>query len=38
LAKWINREQVDFIHGFDKLIDAFENGDMEYGALIAQKS
>jgi len=38
LAKWISREQVDFIRGFDKLIDAFESGDMEYGALIAQKS
>lgn len=38
LAKWISREQVDFINGFDKLIAAFENGDMEYGALIAHRS
>jgi tocopherol O-methyltransferase len=38
LAKWISREQVDFLNGFDKLIAAFENGDMEYGALIARRS
>lgn len=38
LAKWISREQVDFINGFDKLIEAFEEGDMEYGALIAHRS
>lgn len=38
LAKWISREQVDFINGFDKLIEAFEDGDMEYGALVAHRT
>ena len=37
LAKCISREQVDFLNGFDKLISAFENGDMEYGALLARR-
>jgi len=37
LARWISREQSDFINGFDKLMSAFESGDMQYGALIAQR-
>jgi tocopherol O-methyltransferase len=37
LARLISQEQVDFLGGFDKLIAAFETGDMEYGALVAQR-
>jgi tocopherol O-methyltransferase len=37
LARILDQEQVAFLDGFDTLIDAYRSGDMEYGALIAEK-
>ena len=37
LAKLVDREQVDFIDGFEVLLEAYRSGAMRYGALIAQK-
>jgi tocopherol O-methyltransferase len=37
LARILDKEQVAFLDGFDTLIDAYRSGDMEYGALIAEK-
>ncbi len=37
LAKWIDREQVDFIDGFDALLNAYRSGAMQYGAIVAEK-
>ena len=37
LAKLIDREQVDFIDGFDALLNAYRSGAMQYGAIVAEK-
>ncbi len=37
IAKLVDREQVDFIDGFEVLLDAYRSGAMRYGALVAQK-
>lgn len=38
LARWIDREQLDFIDGFDVLLNAYRTGAMQYGAMVAQKA
>ncbi|GAA5507943.1 class I SAM-dependent methyltransferase [Novipirellula caenicola] len=37
LAKILDREQVDFIDGFDALLRAYRSGAMQYGAIVAEK-
>jgi tocopherol O-methyltransferase len=37
LAKLLDREQVDFIDGFDALLSAYRSGAMQYGVIVAQK-
>lgn len=37
LAKILDREQVDFIDGFDALLNAYRSGAMQYGAIVAEK-
>lgn len=37
LARVLDREQVDFIDGFDALLDAYRSGAMQYGAIVAEK-
>lgn len=37
IAKWVDREQVDFIDGFDALLHAYRSGAMQYGAIVARK-
>lgn len=37
LAKLIDREQVDFLDGFDTLLHAYRSGAMQYGAIVAEK-
>jgi tocopherol O-methyltransferase len=37
LAKLLDREQVDFIDGFDALLNAYRSGAMQYGAIVAEK-
>lgn len=37
VAKWIDREQMDFIDGFDTLLKAYQSGAMQYGAIVARK-
>lgn len=37
LAKFIDREQVGFIDGFDALLNAYRSGAMQYGAIVAEK-
>lgn len=37
LAKLLDREQVDFIDGFDALLEAYRSGAMQYGAIVAEK-
>ena len=37
LAKLLDREQVDFIDGFDALLNAYRSGAMQYGAIVAVK-
>ena len=37
LAKLIDREQVEFIDGFDALLGAYRSGAMQYGAIVAEK-
>ncbi len=37
LAKLIDREQLDFIDGFDALLNAYRSGAMQYGAIVAEK-
>ncbi|MCS7470905.1 methyltransferase domain-containing protein [Stieleria sp. ICT_E10.1] len=38
LARVLDREQVDFIDGFDALLNAYRSGAMQYGAIVAEKS
>jgi len=38
LARWIDREQLDFIDGFDVLLNAYRTGAMQYGAMVALKA
>lgn len=38
LARLIDREQLDFIDGFDALLNAYRTGAMQYGAMVAQKA
>ncbi len=38
LAKILDREQVDFLDGFDALLDAYRSGAMQYGAIVAEKT
>ena len=37
IAKLLDREQVDFIDGFDALLAAYRSGAMQYGAIVAEK-
>ncbi|EMI19577.1 cyclopropane-fatty-acyl-phospholipid synthase family protein [Rhodopirellula maiorica SM1] len=37
IAKVLDREQVDFIDGFDTLLNAYRSGAMQYGAIVAEK-
>ncbi|XZE52718.1 SAM-dependent methyltransferase [Planctomycetaceae bacterium SH139] len=37
VAKLLDREQVDFIDGFDALLKAYRSGAMQYGAITARK-
>ncbi|QDV45658.1 Demethylrebeccamycin-D-glucose O-methyltransferase [Stieleria neptunia] len=37
LARLLDREQVDFIDGFDALLEAYRSGAMQYGAIVAEK-
>ncbi|MGB7345072.1 MAG: class I SAM-dependent methyltransferase [Pirellulaceae bacterium] len=37
VAKLLDREQVDFIDGFDALLNAYRSGAMRYGAIVAEK-
>jgi tocopherol O-methyltransferase len=37
LARVLGREQVDFIDGFDALLNAYRSGAMQYGAIVAAK-
>jgi tocopherol O-methyltransferase len=37
VAKLLDREQVDFIDGFDALLNAYRSGAMQYGAIVAEK-
>jgi tocopherol O-methyltransferase len=37
LAKILDREQVDFIDGFEALLNAYRSGAMQYGAIVAEK-
>lgn len=38
VARMLNREQVDFVDGFDALLDAYRSGAMQYGAIVAEKA
>ncbi len=38
LAKLLDRDQVDFIDGFDALLNAYRTGAMQYGAIVAEKN
>ncbi|QEF98252.1 Demethylrebeccamycin-D-glucose O-methyltransferase [Stieleria maiorica] len=37
LARVLDREQVNFIDGFDALLRAYRSGAMQYGAIVAEK-
>lgn len=37
LARILDPEQVDFIDGFDALLQAYRSGAMQYGAIVAEK-
>ena len=37
LAKLLDREQVDFLDGFDALLNAYRSGAVQYGAMVAEK-
>tara|TARA_R110002073_G_scaffold59094_1_gene149185 strand:+ start:6601 stop:7437 length:837 start_codon:yes stop_codon:yes gene_type:complete len=37
IAKVLDRDQVDFIDGFDTLLQAYRSGAMQYGAIVAEK-
>lgn len=37
LARILDREQVEFIDGFDTLLEAYRRGAMQYGAIVAEK-
>lgn len=37
LARLLNQEQVDFVDGFDALLNAYRSGAMQYGAIVAEK-
>lgn len=37
LLRLLGREHVDFIDGFDTLLDAYRSGAMQYGAIVAEK-
>jgi len=37
LAKVLDREHVNFIDGFDTLLNAYHSGAMQYGAIVAEK-
>ncbi len=37
LAQLVDREQVNFIDGFDTLLNAYRSGAMQYGAIVAEK-
>lgn len=38
LAKFLDRDQVSFIDGFDALLNAYRSGAMQYGAIVAEKN
>jgi len=38
LAKFLDHDQVDFIDGFDALLNAYRSGAMQYGAIVAKKN
>lgn len=37
LARIIDREHVEFIDGFDTLLEAYRSGAMQYGVIVAEK-
>jgi tocopherol O-methyltransferase len=37
LARLLDHDQVDFIDGFDSLLNAYRSGAMQYGAIVAEK-
>ena len=37
LARVFGREHVDFIDGFDALLNAYRSGAMQFGAIVAEK-
>lgn len=37
LARFLDKDQVAFIDGFDTLLAAYRSGAMQYGALVAEK-
>lgn len=37
LARLVDQDQVAFLDGFDVLLDAYRNGAMQYGAIVAKK-
>ncbi|TWU24433.1 Demethylrebeccamycin-D-glucose O-methyltransferase [Novipirellula galeiformis] len=38
IAKFLDKDQVAFIDGFDTLLNAYRSGAMQYGAIIAVKN
>jgi tocopherol O-methyltransferase len=37
IARLLDKDQVDFLDGFDTLLSAYRTGAMQYGAIIAEK-
>ncbi|OYP33938.1 methyltransferase domain-containing protein [Rhodopirellula sp. MGV] len=37
IAKVLDQDQVEFLDGFDTLLEAYRSGAMQYGAIIAEK-
>lgn len=37
IARVLDKDQVEFIDGFDTLLDAYRTGAMQYGAIVARK-
>lgn len=37
LARWVDRDSVDFLDRFQTMLDAYSTGAMRYGCLVAEK-
>lgn len=37
LARWVDRDSVDFLDRFQTMLDAYSTGAMRYGCIVAQK-